>query len=306
MKLDKKIIEVSNLKKSYGDIEAVKGIDFYVDEGSLFAFLGLNGAGKSTTIDMMCTFLKADSGKIKIDNYEVNKDDDKIKSLIGVVFQDSVLDDLLTVKENLKVRSKLYNMSKSEFDKNLEEIAHVTGINDFLNRQYGKLSGGQRRRADIARALINKPKILFLDEPTTGLDPNSRKSVWDMIRRLQEENNMTVFLTTHYMEEAAKADYIIIMNEGKIEAKGTTYELKEKYTKDKMIVYTKNNSFFMQYLSLNNYNFSVGNNNVIIDIENTLESIKIIEDCREYIESFEVIKGSMDDVFINITRKGNK
>ena len=241
MKLDKKIIEVSNLKKSYGDIEAVKGIDFYVDEGSLFAFLGLNGAGKSTTIDMMCTFLKADSGKIKIDNYEVNKDDDKIKSLIGVVFQDSVLDDLLTVKENLKVRSKLYNMSKSEFDKNLEEIAHVTSINDFLNRQYGKLSGGQRRRADIARALINKPKILFLDEPTTGLDPNSRKSVWDMIRRLQEENNMTVFLTTHYMEEAAKADYIIIMNEGKIEAKGTTYELKEKYTKDKMIVYTKNN-----------------------------------------------------------------
>ena len=287
MKLDKKIIEVSNLKKSYGDIEAVKGIDFYVDEGSLFAFLGLNGAGKSTTIDMMCTFLKADSGKIKIDNYEVNKDDDKIKSLIGVVFQDSVLDDLLTVKENLKVRSKLYNMSKSEFNKNLEEIAHVTGINDFLNRQYGKLSGGQRRRADIARALINKPKILFLDEPTTGLDPNSRKSVWDMIRRLQEENNMTVFLTTHYMEEAAKADYIIIMNEGKIEAKGTTYELKEKYTKDKMIVYTKNKSFF-------------------IDIENTLESIIIIVDCREYIESFEVIKGSMDDVFINITRKGNK
>ena len=191
-------------------------------------------------------------------------------------------------------------------NKNLEEIAHVTGINDFLNRQYGKLSGGQRRRADIARALINKPKILFLDEPTTGLDPNSRKSVWDMIRRLQEENNMTVFLTTHYMEEAAKADYIIIMNKGKIEAKGTTYELKEKYTKDKMIVYTKNNSFFMHYLSLNNYNFSVGNNNVIIDIENTLESIKIIEDCREYIESFEVIKGSMDDVFINITRKGNK
>lgn len=306
MKLDKKIIEVNNLKKSYGDIEAVKGIDFYVDEGSLFAFLGLNGAGKSTTIDMMCTFLKADSGKIKIDNYEVNKDDDKIKSLIGVVFQDSVLDDLLTVKENLKVRSKLYNMSKSEFDKNLEEIAHVTSINDFLNRQYGKLSGGQRRRADIARALINKPKILFLDEPTTGLDPNSRKSVWDMIRRLQEENNMTVFLTTHYMEEAAKADYIIIMNKGKIEAKGTTYELKEKYTKDKMIVYTKNNSFFMHYLSLNNYNFSVGNNNVIIDIENTLESIKILENCREYIESFEVIKGSMDDVFINITRKGNK
>ncbi|WP_455543115.1 ATP-binding cassette domain-containing protein [Intestinibacter sp.] len=307
MVLNNKIIEVTDLKKSYKEVKAVKGIEFYVDEGSLFAFLGLNGAGKSTTIDMLCTFLKPDCGEIKIGNYEIGKDDDKIKSLIGVVFQDSVLDELLTVKENLRVRSKFYNMSKVEFNKNLEEIADITGIREFLNRPYSKLSGGQKRRADIARALINKPKILFLDEPTTGLDPKTRKNVWDMIRNLQEKNNMTVFLTTHYMEEAAKADYIIVMDQGLIVAKGTTDELKEKYAKDKMFISTHNggNSFFMHYLNSKGYNFSVGNNeNIIINLDTTLDSIKIIDDCREYIDSFEVIKGSMDDVFLEITGKG--
>lgn len=204
MRLNNKIIEVRQLQKSYKDVKAVNGIDFYVEEGELFAFLGLNGAGKSTTIDMLCTFLKLDRGSIKINNYEVGKDDEKIKSLVGVVFQESVLDELLTVKENLITRSKLYNMSKDEFNKNLEEIADITGIREIINRQYRKLSGGQRRRVDIARALINKPKILFLDEPTTGLDPKTRKNVWDMIRTLQKDNNMTVFLTTHYMEEASK------------------------------------------------------------------------------------------------------
>ena len=199
MRLNNKIIEVRQLQKSYKDVKAVNGIDFYVEEGELFAFLGLNGAGKSTTIDMLCTFLKPDRGSIKINNYEVGKDDEKIKSLVGVVFQESVLDELLTVKENLITRSKLYNMSKYEFNKNLEEIADITGIREIINRQYRKLSGGQRRRVDIARALINKPKILFLDEPTTGLDPKTRKNVWDMIRTLQKDNNMTVFLTTHYM-----------------------------------------------------------------------------------------------------------
>lgn len=199
MRLNNKIIEVRQLQKSYKDVKAVNGIDFYVEEGELFAFLGLNGAGKSTTIDMLCTFLKPDRGSIKINNYEVGKDDEKIKSLVGVVFQESVLDELLTVKENLITRSKLYNMSKDEFNKNLEEIADITGIREIINRQYRKLSGGQRRRVDIARALINKPKILFLDEPTTGLDPKTRKNVWDMIRTLQKDNNMTVFLTTHYM-----------------------------------------------------------------------------------------------------------
>ena len=307
MRLNNKIIEVRQLQKSYKDVKAVNGIDFYVEEGELFAFLGLNGVGKSTTIDMLCTFLKPDRGSIKINNYEVGKDDEKIKSLVGVVFQESVLDELLTVKENLITRSKLYNMSKYEFNKNLEEIADITGIREIINRQYRKLSGGQRRRVDIARALINKPKILFLDEPTTGLDPKTRKNVWDMIRTLQKDNNMTVFLTTHYMEEASKADYIVVMDKGVIAAKGTTDELKEKYAKDKMIIYfdDEKSDFIENYLKENNYEFFIQNNNITIEINTTLESIKIIDDCRIYINSFEVIKGSMDDVFLNIT-KGDK
>lgn len=307
MRLNNKIIEVRQLQKSYKDVKAVNGIDFYVAEGELFAFLGLNGAGKSTTIDMLCTFLKLDRGSIKINNYEVGKDDEKMKSLVGVVFQESVLDELLTVKENLITRSKLYNMSKDEFNKNLEEIADITGIREIINRQYRKLSGGQRRRVDIARALINKPKILFLDEPTTGLDPKTRKNVWDMIRTLQKDNNMTVFLTTHYMEEASKADYIVVMDKGVIAAKGTTDELKEKYAKDKMIIYfdDEKSDFIENYLKENNYEFFIQNNNITIEINTTLDSIKIIDDCRIYINSFEVIKGSMDDVFLNIT-KGDK
>lgn len=307
MRLNNKIIEVRQLQKSYKDVKAVNGIDFYVEEGELFAFLGLNGAGKSTTIDILCTFLKLDRGSIKINNYEVGKDDEKIKSLVGVVFQESVLDELLTVKENLITRSKLYNMSKDEFNKNLEEIADITGIREIINRQYRKLSGGQRRRVDIARAIINKPKILFLDEPTTGLDPKTRKNVWDMIRTLQKDNNMTVFLTTHYMEEASKADYIVVMDKGVIAAKGTTDELKEKYAKDKMIIYfdDEKSDFIENYLKENNYEFFIQNNNITIEINTTLESIKIIDDCRIYINSFEVIKGSMDDVFLNIT-KGDK
>lgn len=307
MRLNNKIIEVRQLQKSYKDVKAVNGIDFYVEEGELFAFLGLNGAGKSTTIDMLCTFLKLDRGSIKINNYEVGKDDEKIKSLVGVVFQESVLDELLTVKENLITRSKLYNMSKDEFNKNLEEIADITGIREIINRQYRKLSGGQRRRVDIARALINKPKILFLDEPTTGLDPKTRKNVWEMIRTLQKDNNMTVFLTTHYMEEASKADYIVVMDKGVIAAKGTTDELKEKYAKDKMIIYfdDEKSDFIENYLKENNYEFFIQNNNITIEINTTLDSIKIIDDCRIYINSFEVIKGSMDDVFLNIT-KGDK
>ena len=307
MRLNNKIIEVRQLQKSYKDVKAVNGIDFYVAEGELFAFLGLNGAGKSTTIDMLCTFLKPDRGSIKINNYEVGKDDEKIKSLVGVVFQESVLDELLTVKENLITRSKLYNMSKDEFNKNLEEIADITGIREIINRQYRKLSGGQRRRVDIARALINKPKILFLDEPTTGLDTKTRKNVWEMIRTLQKDNNMTVFLTTHYMEEASKADYIVVMDKGVIAAKGTTDELKEKYAKDKMIIYfdDEKSDFIENYLKENNYEFFIQNNNITIEINTTLDSIKIIDDCRIYINSFEVIKGSMDDVFLNIT-KGDK
>jgi len=212
------IINVSNLKKNYGNVKAVKGIDFHVNEGQLFAFLGPNGAGKTTTIDIICTLLKPDSGAVTVNGYTLGKQDDKIRKNIGIVFQDNLLDNLLTVKENLYTRGSFYGLSKKELLVAVEKAARAADVESFYNRPYGKISGGQRRRADIVRALVNTPKILFLDEPTTGLDPQTRKSVWDTIRNLQKGTGMTVFLTTHYMEEAAKADYVAVIDNGQISA----------------------------------------------------------------------------------------
>jgi multidrug/hemolysin transport system ATP-binding protein len=220
------IIIVENLKKSYGNVKAVNGIDFFVNEGELFAFLGPNGAGKTTTIDIICTLLAPDAGKVSVNGYKLGKNDDKIRQCIGVVFQDSILDNLLTVKENLFTRGSFYGMPQRQLAEAVKKAAEAADILSFINRPYGKLSGGQRRRADIARALVNTPKVLFLDEPTTGLDPQTRKSVWDTIRSLQKDTGMTVFLTTHYMEEAAGADYVAIIDNGLISAKGTPGELR--------------------------------------------------------------------------------
>lgn len=225
------IIQVEDLKKDYGNIQAVRGISFQVERGSLFAFLGPNGAGKSTTIEMMCTFLPASSGKITIDGKRVGVENERIREKIGVVFQNNVLDDLLTVEENLQLRGKLYGKKKDELTELIQEAMKITDILDLKDRFYGELSGGQRRRADLARGLIHRPKVLFLDEPTTGLDPQTRGKVWEMIKEMQEENDLTIFLTTHYMEEAAQADKIIIIDQGQIKEEGSPAQLKEKYAK---------------------------------------------------------------------------
>ena len=217
------IIEVNGLKKSYGNLEAVRGIDFYVEAGKLFAFLGPNGAGKSTTIDVLCTLLKPTAGTVTVDGHPLEQEDEAIRNSIGVVFQGSVLDPLLTVRENLMVRASFYKMDKQERKAAVREAAITADVMEFIDRPYGKLSGGQRRRADIARALVHTPKILFLDEPTTGLDPKTKESVWQTVFQLQKRTGMTIFLTTHYMEEAAEADYIILINHGLIAAKGTPY-----------------------------------------------------------------------------------
>jgi multidrug/hemolysin transport system ATP-binding protein len=231
-----KIIEISNLVKHYGEVKAVDGIDFYVDAGTLFAFLGPNGAGKSTTIDIICTLLKPDSGTVIINGKTISKDDNEIRKEIGIVFQDSVLDNLLTVRENLIARGSFYGLKGEALKNAVTKAAEAVGVTEFIDRPYGKLSGGQRRRSDIARALVNTPKILFLDEPTTGLDPKTRKNVWSTITKLQKDTGMTVFLTTHYMEEAANADYVAVIDQGKIIAKGTPSELREKYSNDRIII----------------------------------------------------------------------
>lgn len=296
-----KIIEVSNLKKSYGTVEAVKGIDFYVEQGKLFAFLGPNGAGKSTTIDIICTLLKPNSGDVIIDGHILSKEDDKIREKIGVVFQDSVLDPTLTVKENLYTRARFYSIEKSKIKDVVYNAAKAADVLDFIDRPYGKLSGGQRRRCDIARALVNTPKILFLDEPTTGLDPQTRKSVWNTISNLQKEYGMTIFLTTHYMEEAANADYIIIIDNGKISAKGTPNELKEEYSSDTIKIKTNKIEELKQKLENINIAYAEKRDIIEIKLKHTKEALPIIKEIESFIESFEVIRGNMDDVFINIT-----
>lgn len=298
-----KIIEVKNLSKSYGSIKAVKDISFYVEKGKLFAFLGPNGAGKSTTIDIICTFLKKDSGNIVIDGLELGKDDDEIRGRIGAVFQDGLLDNLLTVEENLMIRGGLYKNKKEDLKTAVDEIAEIMGITEILKRPYGKLSGGQRRRCDIARALINKPQILFLDEPTTGPNPQTRKSVWETIQRLQKSNNMTLFLTTHYMEEAAEADYVIIIDEGQIAAKGTPAFLRETYAKDKLSLMCRDVKTVSGLLAQKNIENVIISDCVCVELKETMEALQIIQDVKEYITGFEVTAGTMDDAFIGITGK---
>jgi ABC-type multidrug transport system, ATPase component len=298
-----KIIEVDHLSKSYGNVKAVKEIDFYVEQGKLFAFLGPNGAGKSTTIDMICTFLKPDGGIVTVDGHTLGKDDDKIRSVIGAVFQEGLLDPLLTIYDNLKTRGGFYGLKGENLQKAIKKTAEFTGIGDLLKRPYGKLSGGQRRRCDIARALIHTPKILFLDEPTTGLDPQTRKNIWQTIQSLQQNSGMTVFLTTHYMEEAAEADYVIVIDNGEIVAKGTPTQLKEQYASDKLKLVCKDTERVCFILEDANVAYKRVQNILTVKLETTLDSLHIIELCKADIAGFEVLNGTMDDAFIEITGK---
>ena len=297
------IIEVTDLHKSFGSVNAVNGLDFYVEKGKLFAFLGPNGAGKSTTIDMICTLLKPDKGSVRVDGFTLGKDDAEIRKIIGAVFQDGLLDNLLTIEENLKVRGSFYGLKNKALKEAVERTAELTGIKELLKRPYGKLSGGQRRRCDIARALINTPKILFLDEPTTGLDPQTRKAVWEIIRKIQTEQEVTIFLTTHYMEEAAKADYVIIIDDGKISAKGTPSILKDEYANDKLFLTTNDTTPVSNILDDMKIEYKIVADTFEISVPTTLSTIPIIEACKDTISSFEVVRGTMDDAFIAITGK---
>ena len=298
-----KIIEVEGLHKAYGSVKAVNGLDFYVERGKLFAFLGPNGAGKSTTIDIICTFLKPDGGSVTVDGFALGRQDTEIRKIIGAVFQDGVLDELLTVEENLRIRGGFYGLKGKKLREAVAKTAETTGITEILKRPYGKLSGGQRRRCDIARALVNTPKVLFLDEPTTGLDPQTRRYVWDTITEIRKKNDMTVFLTTHYMEEAAYADYVIVIDKGEISAKGTPSELKERYSCDRLVISSHKTAEIDEVLRIKNIPCTVVADTVTVPLSSTLDALPIIESCRDFLESFEVVKGTMDDAFIAITGK---
>ena len=291
------IISIKNLNKTFKEVKAVNNLSFKVKKGEFFAFLGINGAGKSTTISIMCGELTRDSGEVYIDGKNIDEQMESIKVNMGVVYQKNVLDDPLTVKDNLKFRAALYGIHGKEFEEKYEKLASLLDFADLSSRTYGKLSGGQKRRVDIARALIHDPEILILDEPTTGLDPQTRKTVWKVVNDLRKEKGLTVFLTTHYMEEVTDADYIVILNKGEIVAEGSPLELKNKYTGDFISIYNVSK----EEIVLLGLPFNEIPNGYRIEVANTYEATKLIINNPNLFKDYEVIKGKMDDVFLNAT-----
>ena len=293
------IIEIKDLHKSFGEIKAVDGISFKVNEGELFAFLGQNGAGKSTTISIICGRLLKDNGEVFVNGQNIDEKTVAIKRDIGVVFQSSVLDKQLSVYENLKSRAALYGIFGDELKTRIDELDGLLDFKPLLKRTVGKLSGGQRRKIDIARALIHKPKILILDEPTTGLDPQTRSSVWSVVRPLQRNEKMTVFLTTHYMEEAADADNVIIIDQGRIVAEGTPHELKNRYTGDIITLYGVDE----QDVQKLGCPYRKEKDSFIVTVKNTALATELIVKHKEIFNDYEITKGDMDDVFLSVSGK---
>lgn len=292
------IIKIENLEKSFGKTKAVRKINLEVYEGSLFAFLGINGAGKSTTISMMYGGLKIDSGHITICGQDVATHLDKIKNQIGVVFQDSILDKTLTVYENLKFRAGFYGIFGQDFKARYQELEKLFDLAEIKNQKIQKLSGGQKRRVDIARAIIHQPKILILDEPTTGLDPGTRSKVWRIISKLREDYKMTIFLTTHYMEEAADADYVTILDKGRIIAEGTPLELKTQYATDVLHLYGVNESEVKKL----KIPYQKIHKDFQIKVKNSAVVTQLIVKNPELFQDFELIKSTLDDVFLAVTK----
>ena len=295
----KNIIEIKHLSKSFNTVKAVQNLSFNIKEGEFFAFLGVNGAGKSTTINIMCGQLSKDDGKIFIDGVDIDENVNSIKGKIGVVFQNSVLDSALTVYDNLKCKAALYGIYDNLFINRLKELVDLLDFEDLLDKTVGKLSGGQRRRIDIARALLHKPKILILDEPTTGLDPQTRKTLWNVISNLRKNENMTVLLTTHYMEEAADADYIVIIDSGKIAAEGTPLELKNKYTNDYITIYGIDEKIIKNF----GFKYKKIRDAYILFIPDTKTATELIMNYPSIFIDYEITKGKMDDVFLSVTGK---
>lgn len=285
--------------KTYNGVDAVKNISFDVDRNSFFALLGPNGAGKSTTINMLATLLEYDSGSVSLNGCALGSEDHAIRQKLGIVFQNSMLDNMLTVRENLQIRGAFYGIRSRDLDQRIGEINELLEILPFFNQKYGTLSGGQRRKADIARALLNWPEILILDEPTTGLDPGSRKDIWELIHRLRTEKEITIFLTTHYMEEAQDANKIVVMDQGKIIACGSSEDLRKKYATDRIKILPRKG--LGERLSYDSVDYENHHDKLVISLSDCFEGVEIVKRYRELIDGFEILRGHMDDVFINIT-----
>lgn len=295
------IIDVKNFTKKYGNFTAVDDISFQVEEGSIFAFLGPNGAGKSTTINTLCTIFEKTNGSLMIDGKDVSDEKAAVRKSIGVVFQDSTLDSKMTIEENLKMHCVFYQVPEKEVE---ERIQFVLGLVDLLperKKTVAALSGGMKRRVEIARGLIHYPKVLFLDEPTTGLDPQTRAHIWEYIVKLQKERNITIFLTTHYMEEAEICQKVAIIDGGKIVAHDTPYALKKKYTKDKAFITTHDMDGLEEALKEYHIAYERKTSYFKTDAENMPALLQVIGEQKDKITDLEIKKGTFNDVFLEIT-----
>ena len=295
--MSSEIIRIDHLQKHFGDVHAVRDLSFQVTRGELFAFLGVNGAGKSTTINILCGQLPRDGGQVEICGMTPEAHPNEIRQRLGVVFQSSVLDPVLTVRENLECRAALYGIRGQAFRRRLETLTALLDFEDLLRRPVGKLSGGQRRRIDIARALIHEPEILVLDEPTTGLDPQTRQLLWHIVEELRREHHLTVFLTTHYMEEAAGADHVIILDRGQVAAEGTPLSLKNAYTGDFVSLYHVEEAA-VKALGAPYVPLADG---FRLSVPDTAAATALIVQHPDLFRDYEITKGNMDDVFLAVT-----
>ena len=295
------IIEVTNFTKQYGKFTAVDDISFTVDEGTIFAFLGPNGAGKSTTINTLCTIFDKTSGKLAIDGKDVSTQKNAVRSAIGVVFQDNTLDAKMTVEENLRMHCVFYKVPKGEVEERIQFVLGLVDLLEWRKKTVSSLSGGMKRRVEIARGLIHYPKVLFLDEPTTGLDPQTRAHVWEYVVRLQKEKNITIFLTTHYMDEAEICDKVAVIDHGKIIAHDTPFGLKKQYTKDRAYITTSNPAALEQLLDTKNIAYVKREKFHRIDVDEPSGILQILSECKDDITDIEIRKGTLNDVFLEIT-----
>ena len=291
-----KILEINDLYKSFGTVDAVKGIDFYIETGSLFAFLGQNGAGKSTTINIILGLLKSDKGNIDYSSFGSFV---AFKQNIGVVFQNNVFDDNLSVRENLLLYGELYLKNATAVRMRFAEICELLSLEEYAGQRFKTLSGGQKRKAEIARALFNSPRVLFLDEPTTGLDPKTRAEVWNVLHKIRRESGMTIFLTTHYMEETSDADKVVIIHKGQRVCEGSPAELKAMYSHDKLLITPCDAKAFERDLSTRGFEFEKINDTYKVKMQSAAKSIELLYALKDNVRYYESVKGSMDDVFLN-------
>lgn len=296
-------VNVSHLKKYFKEVKAVDDISFQIQRGELFGFLGVNGAGKSTTINMLCTLFAPTDGQVEICGCRLGRENEAIRRAIGVVAQNNCLDDKLSVRENLSIRGGLYERDRARLGKKIDHVCEIMNLQELLGRRYAKLSGGQKRRCEIAGALLHAPEILFLDEPTTGLDPATRRLVWESVEQLRQELHMTVFLTTHYMEEAARATNIAVMDAGRLKEQGTPFELKERYARDRvrMVAQAGRERELRHRLEQNQILYHEEETYTVVTIDHSMQALPLLEQFREMLDGFEVLQGTMDDVFLNVT-----